>query len=470
MNLILILLGKFITKISQFLNIGFGSTWPGHLVLKINDKFIENVINKYKNLKIIVIAGTNGKTTSTALLKFLLEKSGHKVFTNSEGANLLNGVASTIIKNINIFFQLKYDFAIFESDEFNLPLLLKKISPDKILILNLFRDQLDRYGEVNTIALKWLESLKVLSAKTEVFINGDDPQLYYIGTKLTQKVQYFGVETNLMKLKNIPHDVDSIFCPVCLSLLHYHQLSFAHLGDFYCSNCQFKRSGKVIDFSQEKISYPMEGLYNVYNSNAILLLFKSLIDEQFVIPVKTGIQTKITFSVLNEWLSDFLPAFGRQEEIIYKNHKIFILLSKNPAGFNQSIQTVSEMIRKKPSFASPFAKASGDKKASKGKANFLIILNNRIPDGLDVSWIWDVDFKPILDVAGNVYATGDRLYDLNLRLRYENNKNIINTFEDLSTAIESIVNKTKEGERLFILPTYSAMLEVRKILLGRKLL
>ena len=127
MNLILILFGKLIIKTSQILNLGAGSTWPGHLALIINDKFIEDVVNKNKNLKIIVIAGTNGKTTSTALLKFLLEKSGHKVFTNSEGANLLNGVASTIIKNSNIFSKLKYDFVIFESDELNLPLLLKKM-------------------------------------------------------------------------------------------------------------------------------------------------------------------------------------------------------------------------------------------------------------------------------------------------------------------------------------------------------
>lgn len=336
MNFFLILFGKLIIKISQLINLGSGSTWPGHVALIINDKFIEQVVDKNKELRMIVIAGTNGKTTSTALLKFLLQKSGKKVFTNNEGANLLNGVASSIINNSNIFSQLKYDFAIFESDELNLPLLLKKISPDKILILNLFRDQLDRYGEVNTIALKWLESLKKLSEKTEIFINGDDPQLYYIGTQLSQKVQYFGVETSLMKLKNIPHDVDSIFCPVCLSLLQYHQLSFAHLGDFYCSNCQFKR-GVVNDFSKVKISYPMSGLYNVYNTNAVLLLLKSLVG--FVIPSKEGIQ--------NEWLKEFIPAFGRQEEIIYKNRKVFILLSKNPAGFNQSIQTVREMVKTK---------------------------------------------------------------------------------------------------------------------------
>ncbi|EKE15312.1 MAG: hypothetical protein ACD_12C00080G0001 [uncultured bacterium] len=445
MNSILVLLGKLILKISQLFNFGSGSTWPGHIALILNDKFIENIIDENKNLRIIVIAGTNGKTTSTALLKFLLEKSGHKVLTNNEGANLLNGVASTIIRNSDIFSKLNFDFAIFESDEFNLPLLLRKISPDKILILNLFRDQLDRYGEVNTIALKWLESLKKLDSKTEVFINGDDPQLYYIGTKLAKKVQYFGIEKKLMKLKDIPNDVDSIYCPVCLSLLKYNQLSYAHLGDFYCSNCKFKR-GEVIDFSNKKIVYPMHGLYNTYNTNAILLLI-----ESFVIPAKAGIQTKYSLNVLNKWLSEFTPAFGRQEEINYKNRKVFILLSKNPAGFNQSIQTVSEM-------------------TGKIKANFLVVLNNRIPDGLDVSWIWDVGFKPILDVAKNIYISGDRVYDLNLRFRYENSKNIINPIEDLKEAIEIIVKNTKEGERLFILPTYSAMLEVRKILLGRKLL
>lgn len=437
LNAILIFFGQLVIKFSQLFNLGSGSTWPGHIALNFNSKFIEEIINKNKGLKIIVIAGTNGKTTSTALLKYLLEKSDKKVFTNKEGANLLNGIASTIIKNSDISSKLNYDFAIFESDELNLPLLLNKISPDKVLILNLFRDQLDRYGEVNTIALKWLESLKKMTNKTEIFINGDDPQLYYIGTKLSQKISFFGIDKKLMKLKDIPNDVDSIYCPVCLSMLKYHQLSYAHLGDFYCPNCDFKRT-KVEDFSKEKVNYPMYGLYNVYNTNAVLQLFESHVSR----PSRD--QT-------NKWLSEFAPAFGRQEEIIYKGRKVFILLSKNPAGFNQSIQTVAELTKNK-------------------QANFLVILNNRIPDGLDVSWIWDVDFKPILEIASSIFIAGDRLYDLNLRIKYEGYKNKIIVNENLNEIIEKIVNETKVGERLYVLPTYSAMLEVRKILLGRKLL
>ena len=131
--------------------------------------------------------------------------------------------------------------------------------------------------------------------------------------------------------------------------------------------------------------------------------------------------------------------------------KIFILLSKNPAGFNQSIQTVKKILKNK-------------------SANFLIVLNNRIPDGRDVSWIWDVDFKPILDLSGHIGVSGDRVYDMCLRLKYEDTEKKILTFESLPEAIETIVNETGEGERFFVLPTYSAMLEVRMHLLGRRLL
>jgi UDP-N-acetylmuramyl tripeptide synthase len=448
MNLVLIILGKVVIKISQLLNLGSGSTWPGHIALKFNSKFIENVIAKNKNLKIIVVAGTNGKTTTTSLLKFLLENFGYKVFSNQEGANLLNGIASSLIKNSNFIGKLNVDYAIFEVDEFVFPNLLEKITPQAIIILNLFRDQLDRYGEVNTIVLKWQSALKKLPQETHVVLNGDDPQLYDTGQNLSLKVSYFGVDRKLMKLKNIPHDVDFIYCPKCFSLLNYRGLSFAHLGDFYCPKCGFKNEN-IEDFSEKNINYPMEGLYNVYNTNAVLLLIKN--------------NFKFDFQKINRLLEKFSPAFGRQEEIIYQGRKIFILLSKNPAGFNQSIKTIiNKMIIKNPSFA----KASEGKK----KANFLILLNDRIPDGRDVSWIWDVDFQPVLAAAKNIFVSGDRVYDMTLRLKYENSKKKVNADEKLERAIEEVVRKTKKGERLFILTTYSAMLEVRKILLGRKLL
>lgn len=426
-----ILIGKIISKISEFLNIGSGSTWPGHIALKFNQEFIEKILKKNPQLKIIIVAGTNGKTTTTALINHILKKLGFKIFSNQEGANLLNGIASIIVKKANFFGKLAYDFAIFEVDEFNLPLVLKKIFPDYIFLLNLFRDQLDRYGEVNTIGLRWFNQLKNIKKQSILIVNADDPFLFFNSEKLVNKKIYFGVSDKFMKLKKLTHDIDFIYCPNCQTILKYKKISYSHLGDYYCEDCGFKKTDQIINFKNVKINYPLKGLYNVYNTNAVL----SFIREVFKI------------KNFNNLLKDFQSPFGRQEEIVYQDRIFFLLLSKNPAGFNQSIKTINKILKNK-------------------KANILIILNNRIPDGQDVSWIWDVDFKNILKNAKNIFLAGDRVYDLALRFKYEN-KNTKN-FTDFKKAIEEIIKKSKKGEKIFVLPTYSAMIDLRKFLVGKK--
>ncbi|MBI5127754.1 DUF1727 domain-containing protein [Candidatus Roizmanbacteria bacterium] len=432
----LIFLSKMVLFFSRVFRLGSGSTWPGHMTLRIDPEIIEKIIDLNKDLKIIVVAGTNGKTTTTSLIKHALNKLGYKVFSNSEGANLINGIASAFLKNSNLAGWLDYDYAVLESDEFTLPLLLKKVTPRVVFILNLFRDQLDRYGEVNTIALKWQNCLKALPKETLIILNGDDPQLYFIGKNLRQKKEFFGVKNDLMKIKKIPHDVDFNYCPSCFSLLDYKSISYAHLGDFICKKCGFTRSS-VNDFAEDMINYPLEGLYNIYNTNSVYLFIKKLF--------------KVKAQRFNQLMKDFQPSFGRQEEIIYKKRKVFLLLSKNPAGFNQSIKTVINILKGQ-------------------KANFLISLNDRIPDGQDVSWIWDVDFRPILEKAKSVFVSGDRLYDMVLRLEYESAKKNLIPIENLKMAVESSISRLDAKEKLFVLTTYSAMLEVRKILVGRKLL
>src|SRR3990167_240619 len=163
---LLIIIGKWIIFISRLLNLGHGSTWPGHIALLINKNFIKELIKSNPQLKIIMIAGTNGKTTTGKLIQTILEKAKYKVFQNEAGANLLNGIASSILLHSNILSTINYDYAIFEVDEATLPLALKAITPDYLILLNLFRDQLDRYGEVNTIANKWQKALEHLSPKT----------------------------------------------------------------------------------------------------------------------------------------------------------------------------------------------------------------------------------------------------------------------------------------------------------------
>ncbi len=432
-----ILIGKIIVFISKLFNLGSGSTWPGHIVNYFDKNILNRIFRKNTHLKIIFIVGTNGKTTTTSLISFFLKKLNYRVFFNQEGANLLNGILSTVIKNSNLFGCLNYDFAIFEIDEFSFPIVSKYIQPDYVLILNIFRDQLDRYGEVNTIVLKWYETLKSFSKKPVLIINADDPNLYYIGKKLN--AVFFGLNEKLMVKTISSSDKDFIYCPNCNSILNFKKNSYSHLGDFYCSNCHFKKDFKNI-FNDKKIFYPLKGLYNVYNINASVTLIKYLFNN-------------IKVEKINNILKKFKPTFGRQETINYKNRKINLILVKNPASFNQTIKTINETLKK-------------------NKANFLIVLNNRIPDGKDVSWIWDVDIGDLFKNIKYVFLSGDRLYDMCLRFIYHDNKIKKRLFfeENLKKSIDELINKSKSNEKIYFLATYSAMLELRKILLGKKLI
>ncbi len=429
-----LLVGKLFVFLSSRLGLGNGSTWPGHVSLKIDGDMIEKIFARNPATKVIIVAGTNGKTTTTSLLDHLLGKLGYRVFSNREGANLVNGVSSTLVKNSDMSGNLKADFAVLEVDEFSFPSLIKKVKPDVVIILNLFRDQLDRYGEVNTIGSRWFFALKNLPKESFLIINGDDPYLFFNGSEFKQKKVFFGVNKKLMELKDIPHDVDFIYCPSCQALLDYESLSYAHLGNYYCVHCGFHRTG-IRDFYEEKIYYPLEGLYSVYNTNAVLSFARFYL--------------KIDLKRASHIFRSFKPAFGRQEEIVFRSRKIFLLLSKNPAGFNQSLRTVNQILENR-------------------QANFLFVLNDRIPDGQDVSWIWDVDFAIVKNNIKSVYLAGDRVYDLAVRFKYENKK--VLTYENLKLAVNDVINKTEKEDRLFIIPTYSAMLEVRKILLGKKFL
>jgi len=428
LKVVLIAIGKLIGFFSQTFNLGNGSTWPGHIALNINKNFIQDILKKSK-IKIILIAGTNGKTTTGKLIQTILEKNEKKVFQNTAGANLLNGIASSLILNSDLSGKINKDFAILEIDENTLPLILKEIpSPDYLLILNLFRDQLDRYGEVNTIAKKWGDSMRNLSQKTTLILNADDPQVTYLADNSKAKVLYFGLN-NKKGDSESQHASDSTYCPKCQTKLNYNLVYFSHLGNWNCVKCGYSHPKEIFTSAP---FYPLSGVYNQYNTNAAVLLGKSLKlqDEK----IKTALQ-------------EFEPAFGRQEILEINNKKVQIFLSKNPTGLNETLKTIVNLKAK----------------------NLLIILNDRIPDGLDVSWIWDVDFEDFATRFKNVTVSGDRTFDMGLRLKYAEFKKF-QTEENLAKAINLALDKTVRNETLFILPTYSAMLEVRKILTGKKIL
>ncbi|NJL64389.1 MAG: Mur ligase family protein [Methylacidiphilales bacterium] len=426
-------IAKSVTFGVRGLKLGAASVMPGAIARKMEPRLLQLLSQQVKH-GVILIAGTNGKTTTSLLLKEILERKGFRVAHNSTGANLENGLVTALMESANVFGGLDVDYAILEVDENIVPKVLAPIQPQAIIALNLFRDQLDRYGEVDTISKRWTTAISTNSPNTIVIPNADDPTLSYLGQQLSQKVVFFGLNEPEKYLAEIPHAVDSIYCPKCGHSLDYEGVYLSHLGEFNCPKCGFRRSKPDLDSSEW--SQILVGLYNKYNTLAAATTAKVLgVDEV----------------TIRETIPTFQPAFGRAEELQINGKKVRILLSKNPVGTNETIRVVTE---------------SNDKTT-------LLVLNDRIQDGEDVSWIWDVDTEPLVKRGGTVIVSGDRVYDMALRLRYSENSldskvNLI-VEENLKMAINKALENTPANETLHILPTYTAMLDVREALTGKKI-
>jgi len=367
-----------------------GATWPGHIALKIKPDFLREMENKLPKGS-IVLSGTNGKTTTALMIASILRESGLKVLHNASGANMLNGLASSLIADTNLSGKLKSDIAVFEIDEANLPHALKSFKPETILLLNLSRDQLDRYGEVEIMLEKWKEALAKLPDDVGLILNGEDKRLVGLGQRLGVTVKYFSL--NVVPTTN-------------------HKL--------------------------EPWPSPLPGKFNKLNAFAAVKVAKTL---------------KISDEIIKNALKNFKPAFGRGEEFKIKGRKIKMLLAKNPASFNANLELISTELQTTNSI--------------------LFILNDNIPDGRDVSWIYDIDPEPLKQVCNNkkIFVSGTRCYDMALRLKYADveiqEKNISGNLEKI---IQLAIEQTPEDGMCLMLPTYSAMLEGRKVLCGKRIL
>jgi len=455
---------KTVTFLVRLLRLGAASVLPGEIASRIQPHLLQH-LSRQASRGVILIAGTNGKTTTSLLLRTMLERKGYRVAHNATGANLLNGLVTALVENTNLSGQLAADYAILEVDENVLSKVLALIQPRMILCLNLFRDQLDRYGEVDTISQRWGKVIATLPPETVVIPNADDPTLSYLGQQLPQQVLFFGLNEPDQYLDEIPHAVDSIYCPRCGHSLEYQGVYLSHLGDFHCPKCEFSKGQLALD--SRKWPQILIGLYNKYNTLAAVVAAQQLgIDE----------------ATIRSTIANFHAAFGRAEELEVKGKRVRILLSKNPVGMNETIRAINQV----------------------GGQTTLLVLNDRTPDGTDVSWIWDVDTEKLVERGGTLVVSGDRVYDMALRLHYssvsipnrdlfknptpsvdtltsdsqaevfDSNDNRYNlqliVKENLRDAIATALEHTRSGETLHILPTYSAMLEVREILTGRKIL
>jgi lipid II isoglutaminyl synthase (glutamine-hydrolysing) len=414
-----------------------GTTFPGKVALKIDKNILSKVSKGYK---VVLITGTNGKTTTTSMIYNIIKESGNKVITNNTGANLFSGIVTTFIDNHKFFSKVENSYAVIEVDEANLKYVTEYISPEIITVTNLFRDQLDRYGEVYTTLSKILEGIQ-LSPKATLVLNGDESLLGKLD--LPNKTVFYGFNANIGDNKDIEINADAKFCKFCKSPYEYNHITYNHLGDFYCTGCGFKRASlkyavddvleltpdsSTVKFNDLDITISQSGVYNIYNGLCAYSVTKEI-----------GINDE----AINKSLQNQDSSFGRQEALNIDGKDVKIILVKNPAGYNQALDT---LCLNKDSFAAAF------------------LLNDNYADGTDVSWIWDVDFEKLHNLSiEEIFISGLRCYDMAVRLKVAGlNKDkfiIEETFEDLTEKI-----KNSKNDKIYVLATYTAMINFRKYL------
>src|SRR5467141_3796032 len=388
--------GKATGALSRISRLGGGTTLPGDVARAIDPDVLRKLSRDLAH-GAIVITGTNGKTTTARLIGWLLEGAGHSVVSNRAGANLIFGATAAALNRAGVDGRLRADWGVFEIDEASLPRAVAELQPKATLVLNLFRDQLDRYGELESIAKKIELALTTLPEDAHAILNADDPRVAEIGLGLLKKPQWYGLDDTSVASKTLPHAADARTCPRCGASLIFDAVYVGHDGVYRCPNHDFARptpeltatnitlngfDSLALTIAGTHIEMPLGGLYNCYNVLAAYATACSL-----------GLDPKY----IAERLRTFKAAFGRQERIEFRGRHLILVLSKNPAGFNETVRTAVDL-------------AHG--------TNFIIGLNDRKADGTDVSWIWDVDFEQLKDKAAVVIPAGVRANDLAVRLKY----------------------------------------------------
>ena len=431
------MLGTLAGKSSHFVlsKLGRGSTLPGKLALKFDNDILNTLARDYE---VVVITGTNGKTLTTALTVGILKEAFDEVVTNPSGANMISGITTTFLtakkgksgKNI----------AVLEIDEASLSRICDYIKPSLFVFTNIFRDQMDRYGEIYTTYQMILDAAQKVPTAT-VLLNGDSP--LFNSVTLKNPVQYYGIDTEKGKPKLAHYNTEGILCPKCQHILKYKLNTYANLGDYICEHCGFRRpeldykltqltslrhnsSDFVIDGQSYHIN--IGGLYNIYNALAAVSV------AQFFGVEPTTIKTGFDKS---------RAVFGRQETFKIGDKECTLVLIKNPVGATQAL----EMIKLAPY---PFSLS--------------VLLNANYADGIDTSWIWDADFEQVLNMdIPHMIAGGVRHSEIARRLRVTGyDAEQISEVADLSQVFEEI--KNQETKHAYILATYTAMLEFRDLL------
>ena len=412
-----------------------GVTWAGKVALKICPDILEQLAGQVRE-HIFAVCGTNGKTTTNNMLCAALEAEGKKVICNHTGSNMLNGVVSAFVLGAKWNGELDADYACIEADEASTRYIFPAIKPDYMILTNLFRDQLDRYGEID-ITMNILEEMMRKVPDMKVIVNGDDALSAYIAMDSGNDFTTYGISRQVME--NAASEIrEGRFCKYCGERLEYNFYHYSQLGDYHCPKCGFKRPEIAFDAVDVKVgdqlSFTVEdthivanykGFYNVYN----------------ILAAYAGVRTAgLKAEHFNEMLRKFNPENGRMEQFRIKGTGITLNLAKNPAGFNQNISAVMQ---------------------DKTPKDIIIAINDNAQDGIDISWLWDVDFDLFKDESiRSVTVSGIRCQDMRLRLKY------VDIPSELESDMEKAIrNRIDNGTgNLYLLVNYTALFSTRNIL------
>jgi UDP-N-acetylmuramyl tripeptide synthase len=423
-----------------------GTSLPGKVLMRLEPGAIRTLAARLPRGS-AVISATNGKTTTAAMVASILERHGTRLVHNRAGANMAGGVASTLLGAARRT-GIDGDFGLFEVDEFWLGPVVDALDARALLLANLFRDQLDRYGELDTIADRWAGVVRARAGRSALVLGADDPGVADLGRD-QPGVTWFGVEDTSLALPEMQHASDAKHCRRCGHAYAYTAAFLGHLGHYRCPNCGRERPAPDVaadavtlegtrgarftlrtPAGKAEVALPLPGLYNVYNALGAAALALAL---------------EVPFAAVVAGLERVSAAFGRAESMPVGDRELHILLVKNPAGANEVIRTLA---------------------LEPGQLDLLGILNDRIADGRDVSWVWDADWEVLASRVRRVTCGGTRAAELALRLKYAGvPEDRLRVVPGLTPALDAAL-ADGTGD-LFAMPTYTALLELRDELADR---
>lgn len=440
-----ILIGKLSYFILQKLG-KKGTAFPGKIAMKIQPDILKDLSSKCE--KIAIITGTNGKTTTNNISYHIFNGKYDEIVSNLNGSNMIQGVISPFLINN----QKHYDWGIFEVDEGSMSNVGKYASIDYVILTNIFRDQLDRYGEVENIIKLVYDSLK--NSKTTLILNADSPISLYFNDLPNPKIYYSLKRTKFSKKKQTVDEFVS--CPKCGNKLKYEYINYGNIGKFFCTNCGAKNPNPDYEISKVElingffykfnvsdkndsisINLNLPGIYNLYNALGAISLAR---------------ENKISYDIIKKQIENFKYERGRMENIKIASTEIILVLSKNPVSLSEVFTTIKNDTNNK---------------------SLMLILNDYAPDGRDTSWIWDVYFEEILNIENidKFYCVGTRAEEVALRLKYidfpEEKIEIYHSKDeyDIKNPISSLINNEK---KVYIIGTFTAVPEARKELMNLK--